>query len=195
MSTTIIARREVVEPHEFEASKTKSHSAADSPIWKECYEKFFPSMVAMTDHRKNGYWQHLGIDRSVILDTSKQIKIDEKARFPNPKTNKSYDDIALEYLSNDRMGTPGWVCKPLQCDYIAYAILQLGKCYLLPVQQLQSAWVIHGEEWKEQYYNIEAKNPNYSSWSVAVPPHILFPAMADALRCDFTPVVFPAKQS
>lgn len=70
-----------------------------------------------------------GIDRSVILENSKQILIDEKARFPS-KNGFSYPDILLEHISNDQTNAPGWTCKPLRADYICYAITGLGQAYL-----------------------------------------------------------------
>ena len=106
--------------HDFADSLAASHRASDLPIWEEIYRKSFPDFLAMVDHRQDGEHQRAGIDRSVILENSKQILIDEKIRW------KPYPDIAVEYLSNDRTGAPGWACKPLRADYIAYARRQRG---------------------------------------------------------------------
>lgn len=160
-----------------------SHETEDLPIWFDCYQQFFPNMVTMSSHRSDGYWQREGVDRSVILDNTKQILIDEKAR------RKSYNDIALEYISNDQSRAAGWVCKPLKADYIAYAILPTGKCFLLPVIQLHQAWNKHGEDWKSSFFKIKAENKGYTTLSVAVPVDILFKSIGSFLRCNFSPIL------
>jgi hypothetical protein len=166
--------------HNFNDSLAASHGVSDLPIWEEIYRKSFPDFLMMADHRQDGEHQRAGIDRSVILENSKQLLIDEKYRF------KDYSDIALEYLSNDRTGALGWVCKPLRCDYIAYAIGPIGMCYLLPVIQLQQAWARKGEFWKRTYFNPVAPNRNYNTRSVAVPVNDLFAEIGRALRVEFT---------
>jgi len=156
-----------------------SHQAEDLPIWKEIYSKAFPTMVTMINHRQDGDHQRQGIDRSVILSNSKQILIDEKVR------RRNYKDIALEYISNDQRNTPGWVCKPLLSDYIAYAIPVAGQCYLLPVLQLQLAWTKHKADWMDKYKHCPAENPGYKTWSLAVPVPVLFAAIGAGLRITF----------
>lgn len=165
--------------HDFTESLAASHRASDLPIWEEIYRKSFPDFLAMVDHRQDGEHQRAGIDRSVILENSKQILIDEKIRW------KPYQDIAVEYLSNDRTGAPGWACKPLRADYIAYAIAPLGMCYLLPVIQLQQAWRRKGEIWKASCFIVRAPNSGYTTLSAAVPVHELFSEIGRALRVQF----------
>ena len=174
--------------HDFGESLRFSHSASDLPIWEEVYRQAFPSFAAMVDHRQDGEHQRAGIDRSVILENSKQILIDEKVRGRNRITGAVYDDIALEYLSVAEKGVPGWVCKPLRADYIAYAIVPLGKCYLLPVIQLQIAWYRCGDYWIERFKKIEAKNNGYTTVSVGVPVKDLFREIGGALRVTFQPL-------
>lgn len=168
--------------HDFAESLAASHAASDLPIWEQIYRRAFPTFCAMVDHRDDGEHQRAGIDRSVILANSKQLLIDEKVR------NKDYGDILLEYVSNDRFNSPGWVCKPLRADYIAYAIVPAGRCYLLPVIQLQIAWARHGDLWKHEFRNVPAHNNGYTTHSVAVPPERLFPAIGGALRVSFDKV-------
>lgn len=165
--------------HDFNDSLAASHKASDLPIWKQIYERAFPNFLAMIDHREDGEHQRAGIDRSVILANSKQILVDEKIRY------KAYPDIALEHLSNDRTGALGWVCKPLRCDYIAYAIGPLGICYMLPVIQLQQAWLANGAAWKAKYFSVVAPNRTYNTISTAVPVVELFKEIGKALRIPF----------
>lgn len=168
-----------------------SHAAEDLPIWNEVYRKAFPTMRAMINHREDGDHQRAGIDRSIILENSKQILIDEKVRGRNKKTGLVYKDIALEYISDREREVPGWCCKPLLCDYIAYAIAPLGKCYLLPVQQLQNAWAEYGNNWIRDYFKIIAHNKgsarDWHTISVGVPPKVLFKAIGKCLRVQFDP--------
>ena len=171
--------------HDFADSLAASHRASDLPIWEEIYRKSFPDFLAMVDHRQDGEHQRAGIDRSVILENSKQILIDEKIRW------KPYPDIAVEFLSNDRTGAPGWACKPLRADYIAYAIAPLGMCYMLPVIQLQQAWARKGSLWKQTCFIVKAPNRGYTTYSAAVPVAELFAEIGRALRVPFAAMGAP----
>lgn len=173
------------EAYDFGECLERSHAASDLPFWEECYRKFFLTFAVMVDHRQNGEHQKAGIDRSVILQNSKQILIDEKVRGKNRITGRVYEDIALEEWSKLEARVPGWVVKPLLADYIAYAIAPLGVCYLLPVIQLQAAWKIHHKEWRNPKRRIESKNKGYHtlSWGVDVP--VLFAAIGDCLSTTF----------
>lgn len=177
--------------HNFSESLAASHAAEDLPLWVEVYRAAFPTMIDFLNHRKDGQHQRNGIDRSIILENGKQILIDEKVRGRNKKTGKVYPDIALEFMSDVARGQPGWVCKPLLADLIAYAIAPLGKCYLLPVVQLQQAWVKHGAIWKKlrtiEAYNREGKR-TWTTLSACVPVGVLFGAIGECLRLNFTPV-------
>lgn len=174
--------------HVFTDSLAASHAASDLPIWEQIYREAFPRFAAMIDHRADGEHQRAGIDRSVILANSKQVLVDEKVRWRNAITGLVYEDIALEYWSDERNRVPGWVCKPLRADYIAYAIAPLGKCYLLPVTQLQIAWDRFGDRWAETYPQVRAKNNGYTTVSVGVPPAEIFKAIGGALRIKFEPI-------
>ncbi|MCP3848952.1 MAG: hypothetical protein GY694_01750 [Gammaproteobacteria bacterium] len=114
-----------------------------------------------------------------MLSTTKQILIDEKIRYAD------YGDILLEYISSDKANTPGWVCKPLRADYIAYLIAPSGVCHLLPVIQLQNAWKKYGKGWIKKYQKIVAKNNGYNTISVGVPINELWPAIGKELRVNF----------
>ena len=178
--------------YDFKEQLAKSHMAEDMPFWKEIYKKAFPDMVTMISHRQDGEHQRAGIDRSIILHNSKQILIDEKVRYRSEKTGMVYEDIILEYWSNEEQRSPGWVIKPLRADYIAYAIEPLGICYLLPVIQLQQAWKKWGERWKAKYPKpIKARtrtsNGHYTTVSVAVEVKELFKAIGACLRIEFNP--------
>jgi hypothetical protein len=176
----------------FNEDLAASHKASDLPFWEECYRKAFPDFKAMVDHRENGDHQGAGIDRSIVLWTSKRILIDEKVRWRNEETGIVYEDIALERWSNWERKIPGWVVKPLRCDFIAYAIAPIGMCYMLPVLQLQVAWKCHESEWTKRK-EIDAENPptatraGYTTISYPVGVKELFSAMGKALWVEFDP--------
>jgi hypothetical protein len=176
------------EVNDFGECLQQSHDAHALPLWEQMYRQAFRDMIAMHDHRDDGYWQRAGIDRSVILRSSKQILIDEKIRGRNRKTGKVYSDIAIEYVSNDQTGALGWAEKPLAADYIAYAIAPLGVGYLLPVTQLQAAWRAMKYSWLRQFHSRSAINKGYATLFVPVPVRALFPAMGQQLRLKFDPV-------
>lgn len=174
-------------PYDFEECLAASHAAEDLPFWGEAYRKAFPTMRRMENLRSDGQHQRAGIDRVIILDSAKVIYVDEKYRRRSKLTGKVYDDIALEYISNDRRGTPGWVCKPLLADYIAYAIGPLGKCYLLPVPQLQAVWQEYGNTWLATKRKFPTQNSGYKTLNVCVEPAELFPLIGNCLRVTFAP--------
>jgi hypothetical protein len=160
-----------------------SHRCEDFCFWEEIYNNAFPNNVGIHSHRQDGPHQRNGVDRSVILDNGKSILIDEKSR-----RRKDTGDILLEFLSNDRMNTPGWVEKPLMCDYIAYAFLPSGNAYLLPVLQLQLAWSKNKEHWKRAFKVKKALNEGYATLSTPVPTQILFREIGQCLRVKFKPI-------
>lgn len=178
--------------HNFADSLAASHAAEDLPLWEEAYRAAFPGFQAAISHRDDGPHQRAGIDRSVVLSNSKRITIDEKVRGRNKITGRVYEDISLEYWSvfyapGDKRNQHGWVCKPLLCDYIAYAIAPLGICYLLPVLQLRRAWQGNRTDWVGRYKRVVSQNPGYQTISVAVPADVVMRAIADSHRIEFTP--------
>jgi hypothetical protein len=178
--------------HDFQESLQRSHAAEDLPIWQSIYGKAFFGIVEIVNHRHDREQQRRGIDRSIRLDSGKVIFVDEKIRWRNRKTNRVYEDIALEYVSDRHRDIAGWVCAPILADYIAYAIAPLGICHLLPVLQLQQAWRTHNEEWKKKFICIEAHsrcgNRTWTTLSCCVPPNIVYPAIGSNLHITFEPI-------
>ena len=91
----------------------------------------------------------------------------------------------LEYVSNDQKNTPGWVEKDLFADYICYAFIPSGKAYLLPVIQLQAAWLKNKTEWLEKYGTKSADNKFYHTLNCPVPTDVLFSQIGSMLRITF----------
>lgn len=170
--------------HDFKAQLDFSNSTELDPIWERIYRIAFPDFLSMTSLREDGAHQKLGLDRVLVLNNSKTIFIDEKMR------RKIRNDIALEYVSVDKTNAPGWVCKPLTADYIAYGMRdgensQTGICYLLPVIQMQTAWRCNQEKWKSEYKTYPCANSTYRTWICPVPVNVLYSAMGKCLRIAF----------
>jgi len=166
--------------HNFSVSLNRSLDIQREPFWLQVYESFFGKGVTLISNEVDGPGQRLGADRVIVLPGSTAcIRIDEKVR------HKSYPDILLEYLSSKEQNKPGWVCKPLLADYIAYVNLPMEVCHLLSVHTLQRAWRLYGEQWKKQYEDVVADNETYHTISTPVPVNVLRKAMDRVMRIPF----------
>ncbi len=142
-------------------------------FWDQAYKLAFPN-YEYSEVCSDTFWQLKGVDRVVYLSNGHSLHVDEKSR------RKPYPDIALEYLSNDSTGSPGWIEKDLNIDYLAYAFVTIKVIYFFPWPFLRRAWIKHGEAWKDTYFNPKAPNPGYFTHSVAVPIDVLYEAVASA---------------
>lgn len=166
--------------NEFRKDLRFSHESEDNPIWKTIYSIAFPGFLSMASQRKNGEMQHLGVDRTVVIESGKAVYIDEKVR------REDYGDILLEYMSSDRSGSLGWCEKTLFCDYIAYAVLPSEKCYILPVPQMQYAWRKNKQKWLNKYGTKKAENPGYNTLNCPIPIKELFENIGKMFRVDYS---------
>lgn len=162
--------------HNFADSLAESQRHSDAPFWQEVYREAFPDLESMVCVRADGWAQRGGIDRVLTLASGKTLTVDEKVR------TKDYDDILLEYWSDRDRKVPGWVAKPLACDFIAYAFVPSQRCLLLPYQSLRRAWRKNRVAWVKKYKRVEADNSNYVTVSVAVPIGVLLASLSDAMQ-------------
>lgn len=161
--------------HDFATSLALSQDYADAPWWMDIYRRAFPTLISAVSVRDDGWAQRGGIDRVLTLACGRVYTVDEKVR-----TN-DWPDILLEQWSDERRRVPGWVQKPLACDFIAYAFAPSRRCYLMPVALLQRAWRLNGRRWINQYGQRRAVNPGYVSANVAVPISTLTQSMVEAM--------------
>ena len=168
-------RLSVAAVHDFRTSLALSETFSDAPWWMDLYRRAFPTLVSAVSVRNDGWAQRGGIDRVITLACGRVYTVDEKVR------TSDWPDILLEQWSDEGRRSPGWIQKPLACDFIAYAFAPSRRCYLLPVALLQRAWRIEGREWVEVYGQRRARNPNYVSTSVPVPIGVLMRAMMTAM--------------
>lgn len=175
--------------HRFRESNDVSREYANAPWWFEVYSQAFPTFQGMVNVRDDGLGQRNGIDRHIVLGNGRTITVDEKVRRPNKKTGREYNDFFLEYLSDDKRKTPGWVAKDLACDFIAYAFVRSGRCYLLPFPLLRRAWRLFGPEWVKQFPKYPAENEGYMTWGCCVPIDVVRSALAGSMLVTFTPAI------
>jgi len=166
--------------NEFRRDLKWSHEQSDQPWWEEVYRMAFPNFSQMHEVRKDGWAQRGGIDRQVLLTDGTVLKIDEKVR------RTSYPDFCLEYWSDEARKVPGWIAKPLTCDFIAYAFAPTTTCYLLPYQLLRAAWWRNRGDWVDRYREIRADNPGYTTVSVAVPIPVVLNALTGVMAVRWT---------
>jgi len=161
--------------HRFHESLALSESYTDAPWWIDVYRRAFPKLASAVAVREDGWAQRGGVDRVLTLECGRTYTVDEKVR------TEEWPDILLERWSDEERRVPGWVQKPLACDFIAYAFAPSGVCYLLPVAPLQRAWRQHGKAWIKLYGVRRAQNVGYVSASVPVPRAVLLSAIASAM--------------
>lgn len=138
------------------------------------------SLVAI---EQDGWAQRAAIDRLLTLACGRTFTVDEKIR------TQGWPDVLLERWSDEARQSPGWVQKPLACDFIAYAHAPAAACVLLPVPALQRAWRQHGRQWISLYGQRRVQNSGYTSVSVPVPRGVLMQAIVEAMfvsRAGFT---------
>lgn len=151
-----------------------SNGARLEEFWAETYQIAFPDMIHY-ETCEDLEWQRMGVDRVVYLSSGHTLHIDEKTR------RKDYGDILIEYLSNDRYNTPGWIEKDLSMDYLAYAVLPTRKVFLFPWQPLRRAWQLNKSQWLAEYPTRSAPNSGYNTLNLAIPTIELRRAVAQAM--------------
>jgi len=168
--------------HDFHKSLATSKEHANAPWWDQVYRKAFIGFATSHYVQDDGWAQRGGIDRVIVLRSGKTFNVDEKVR------TKDWPDFALERYSDRQRQTPGWIQKPLACDFIAYAFVPSQRCYLLPFLTLRAAWRSNGPDWiraaeekAKGFSFIYAENHGYTTESVGVPIPVVLKALNDAM--------------
>lgn len=120
-----------------------SYEVAGLPFWLDVYRKAFPGFLAAHIPTGDGWHQRAGRDRIIVLDDSSTITVDEKGR------REVWPDILVEIYSDKEKKVPGWgnPDKRLNCDYIGYAFVPTGVCYLLPYRELVRTMKANARQW------------------------------------------------
>jgi hypothetical protein len=146
--------------------------------WIPLYRRAFPTLMSAVAIEQDGWAQRAGIDRLLTLACGRTFTVDEKIR------TEDWPDVLLERWSDEARRKPGWVQKPLACDFIAYAFAPSRRCYLLPVALLQRAWRLNGRRWIEAHGQRRARNVGYVSINVPVPVGELAQALLQAMLVE-----------
>lgn len=160
--------------HRFEDSHALS-AQYGADWWIPIYRQLFPTLMSAVAIEQDGWAQRAGIDRLLTLACGRTFTVDEKIR------TEDWPDVLLERWSDEGRKSPGWVQKPLACDFVAYAHAPAATCVLLPVPALQRAWRQHGRQWIGLYGQRRAQNAGYTSVSVPVPRGVLMQAIVEAM--------------
>lgn len=175
--------------HNFQERLDWSQSLSDEPAWLDVYRKMWPDMLAAHRIDANSKWQKWGIDRVVYLPNGKQIFIDEKKR---EFRGKVYDDFLCEIWSVWRgskhpANKVGWTLdREKHCEYIAYAVPQLGSCRFIPFELLRLTARKFYKEWINLFGEVPpAQNNGYVTRNVAVPWPYLAKDMETTMRREF----------
>lgn len=178
----------------FADSIAQGENAGDDPIWEAAFRKAYPDLANIT--RTNGTpsfmpAQAAGIDWTLHLSSGQNVRVDRKAR------SKSYPDFALEthhvYASGRRSNSPGWMCKSLLIDVLAYGFMPERRVYLLPWLTLRGVWLERKAEWwrlaraKRFGFSLcKAWNSRGEYWThnLCVPRDTLLESIRDAMVVD-----------
>ena len=176
--------------HDFKKSLAHENEVAVMPFWEEGYREFFGKAHGKIDsiiRCENKKWQKLGVDRIIVLDRSgdvgqpckRHIYVEEKYRkkdyfYVGADGKKSIPEIFLETWSDKDRKIPGWMAKPMLCDWLAYAFLPSRKLFLFPYAPLKAAFDGNRDEWKIRYSEKQAENNGYFTTGIPVPGHELW---------------------
>ena len=153
-----------------------SMAASDESFWDAVYLRAFPDMAVSIPNPVLSQSQMLGIDRVIHLKSGRTLYVDEKKR------RGTWDDILLEYRSNDNTGAQGWMNKQLLIDYLAYAFMDTKVIYVMDWLSLRRVWIENGLKWSTQFKTITAKNKGYNTLSLAVPIQTLMESINNSIK-------------
>jgi len=149
------------QPH-FRDSLQLSNSVARDARWEALYRQAWPDVVGV-EYITDVTIQRHGIDRLLYFVDRPSIAVEEKY------DSQAVENFFLEYWSAVETNTPGWIRKPLRCDYFVYVCPNIYNAYILPWPELQAAWIAQADHWVKTYGPKHVRNPAYTTVGVAVP--------------------------
>src|SRR3954469_562706 len=108
------------EPRDFETDLEWSSRAVQSDFVRAALGKAFPD-YSLQLNDGNNLAQRLGIDWYATAPSGTRLCIDAKIR------RATYNDFLLEYWHT--YGSPGWIEKDSQTDYLLYGWAPARVCY------------------------------------------------------------------
>lgn len=113
--------------HRFQESLDLS-AEYGSDWWIPIYRRAFATLISAVAVSDDGWAQRGGIDRLLTLACGRTFTVDEKIR------TQDWPDVLLERRSDETRRSPGWVQKPLACDFIAYAYAPAAIRTVIPLE-------------------------------------------------------------
>lgn len=153
--------------HDFQAKLAESNTLSDEDSWIGFYERVWPGQIVCSVRiDKDSVFQRWGVDREIKLVTGQQFTVDEKKR------TKDYGDMLIEewsqfYGERDTRNKVGWTRdRAKRCDFVAWAVVPSGKCWLIPFDLLRRTTHAYLGDWKKaagtRYPSI-SQNRNYQT--------------------------------
>jgi hypothetical protein len=139
--------------HNFDISNKEARRHEESPQFEQVCRQLWPGLEKIGIERQDGPRQRHGIDVWLSMQNGLRLTMDNKFR------EAVYSDIALEFITDEDRGIPGWVAnRNLMCDRIGYWFVPIWKCIAIPRVHLQAAWAELGDEWIQEFGVIRAYN-------------------------------------
>jgi hypothetical protein len=172
----------------FEKDLRYSEDQVNRDFWNSVYLKAFGdhSSTAITGCNA----QNDGVDRVLTLPNQRMILVDEKVQRRHHTIvwdGEKQDSLWIEEYSVVEKKIPGWAMKPLRVEYILYGFPTAGRAHLLPVLQLQAAYKIYWQEWKQNnWWRLTKKESNdgYHTSGFTVPINVLKRAITDVMTIE-----------
>ena len=152
------------------------------PIWEKIYRSYFPTVLTITNHYlHSGPHQQQGIDRALELSNGSRITIEEKIRKSGPERA----DFLIEFENIGKNGnkTPGWVEKPLTCDYLMFHYKDSQESYLFPWPLMQQAWWQNKAAWLKKYEVLSIRREHNT---LAIPREAFYQAIVAETYRNFS---------
>ena len=174
----------------FQHQLADSYNVEMNSLLNSFYKRFFYNVsdIIIHDIKKSNKntnsvdkaMQRQGIDKTIILEDSKEIFIEEKFR-----TNRFWDnrntDILLEYVSIDNKNIPGWVYTS-KSDYLVIVFQSIkfkdSELYIFPFEPIRS-WVRNNDSTFMKFKDVSAHNVSWNTLSKIVPLDIIFNILKD----------------
>lgn len=158
--------------HRFATSLAGERVDTRDPRLHAVLKDLFPLALSMVINDSDMAKQKAGVDVRIKMPDGSEVTIDLKFR------GERREDIALEYLSDSKRGTPGWVVDGKKtCDFIGYIFKTSWVCYLIPMLQLRTAWFANRRLWLAHYGTKLAHNDGWTTSFCPVPIRELMAAV------------------
>lgn len=151
-------------PASWKKSRARVQDIRIERLLREAWRAAFPMVEDIRNEPDGTDNQRLGIDRWLVLADGREIPVEDKVRF-----RRYSGDILLELNHEFADRTePGWIRKPLRCQYLGYLWVDSGRFEVYPFLLLQSWWCSLNPGRSANLPLYKARNPTYTTVNMAV---------------------------